>query len=158
MLQKAPNDGAHANVFGFIIHIRSQATRATHDQLDANARFRRLAQRGHHDFVGQRVDFRHDQRGLARFGKFDFRANGREDVVLHGVRCPPQMFELRWLRQARQMMKNRGDIFTDFLVGGEQSEVGVEACSRRVVVAGAYVRISTNRVARFCSVALAAQH
>ena len=50
--------------------------------------------------------------------------------------------QLRRLHEARELHEDLVDIFTERLVGGQQSVIGVSPCGSRMVVAGAEVDVA----------------
>jgi hypothetical protein len=65
-----------------------------------------------------------------------------DDVRLQRERRLPQVLQRARLAQAGELLEDLADVTGDFLVGGHQAEVGVEAGGARVVVAGAEVGVA----------------
>jgi hypothetical protein len=61
---------------------------------------------------------------------------------VQGERRLPEVFQRARLAQAGELLEDFGDVVGDFLVAGQQAEVGVEAGGARMVVAGAEVDVA----------------
>ena len=113
------------------------------DDLDRRAGRRRGVERLDDLRVDERVDLDPDPRRLAgRARPRATRAISCEDPVAQEPRADEELAEDRRLGQPGDRVEDVGDVGGDLLVGGEEAEVLVVRRVRRVVVAGADMRVA----------------
>ncbi len=142
MLQEAPDERAHADVFRQPRHAGPERAHAAHDQVDLDARARGLVELVDDGRLQQRVHLADDARALAGAGGARFRADVLDQVGMHRERRVPQVVQLHLGAGAGQQLEHVVDVFADGFVGRHQAEVGIEPGGLRVVVAGAEMRIA----------------
>jgi len=60
VLQKAPDDAAHANIVAHAAHAGPQSTNAAHDQIDLDSRLGRTVEGLDHGLIDQRIHLGND--------------------------------------------------------------------------------------------------
>ena len=72
-----------------------------------------------------------------------FPLNGLHHVGAERKGCLPEIVQSLRAAQAGELFEDLGNIHADGFVAGEQTEVGIEACRARMIVAGAQMHITT---------------
>ena len=123
-----------------------QAADAARDDVDGHARTRRDVQRLDDLLVDERVDLQSDPRRLARARGGRDPLDLLQDPVAEEPRPDEQLAEHGRPREPGDGVEDVGDIRGDVRVRGEQPQVLVGRCVRRVVVPGADVDVAPQAV------------
>ena len=142
MFELAADNRADADVFRQAFHLRPQGAHAAYDQINLYA-----GRTGGVKFFDdvrfdQRIEFGDDAGLPAGFGVFGFAADACNQHFVQGERALVQFVQAAGLAQAGDFHKQGVHVGGNLLVGGEEAEIGIDARSALVVVAGAEVRIA----------------
>ena len=140
MLKQAAYDGNHLDVFGISLNARHQAGNAAHEQRGLHACLRSLGDLVDDVLVGNGVRLEYQAVGLALFGKANLLIDLMQDHRLDLQRCNGKLLVAVGSIFQAHVAEELGGVFADALIGGDVAEVGVQARSLLVVVAGAQLR------------------
>jgi hypothetical protein len=142
VLEEAADDRADADPVAHPLDARRQHAGAADDQVDLRARLPGPDQRLDQRHVGEGVDLHDDAcRAAGSSGRADATDVGQHLLVQCEGRLQ-QGLERPGPAEAGELLEDGVGIAGQVRVGGEEAEVGVEACRRRVVVAGRHLRIA----------------
>src|SRR6266581_4344425 len=152
MFEEAADHRADPDVVGEAGHAGAQDADAADDQVDGDAGLAGLVERGDGLGLDQGVHLGDDAARAALARRRGFAANGGEQARMQSEWRLPEVAQAGGLAEAGDFLEEVADVLADFLVAGQQAEVGVEPRRARMVVAGAEMDVAA--VAAF----FAAQH
>ena len=135
MLQKATNDGAHADVVRHARALRRQHAAAAHDEINLRALLPCGNQCAYQRLIGQRIHLEHHARPLATGGSSSHLANQLQHAALQMKRRHHQLLQLGQSVVTGEMAKHRIHIGRHFRIAGQLADVGIKPCTACVVVA-----------------------
>ena len=143
MLQEAPHHRGDADVLGQTRDARAQRADAAHDQVDLHAGAAGFIQGLDDALFQQRIQLGDDACLAAGLGGFGLALDGLQQRAVQPEGRLQQRLQAAGGTQAGQAAEDLVHVGADFLVGGEEPEVLIQACRARVVVAGAQVGIAS---------------
>ena len=151
VLEKAANDAADADALAQAFDAGTKSAHAANDQVDLDAGFGGGVERLDQRPVEQGIHFGHDGRGPAGAGVLGFAHDQLHEVAGEGQRSDherPIGLVVRFPCERGEVTKHGLHGGGDFGARGEQTDVGVEPGSDRVVIACAQVGVSANHTVR----------
>src|SRR5262245_9027503 len=146
MFEESPDDAADADRLAAAGPAWAQAADAADDQVDGHAfargRIHLLDQRR----VGHAVEHGDDSGGPSGLDVRDFAADHLGDRFAQVDRRDQQLAVALLTRVSGQVVEQLRDVFAETLIGGEESEVCVNARRDRVVVASAEMNVAAQLV------------
>ena len=144
VLQEPPDDRADVDGLAEARHAGAQAADAADDQVDDHAGLARFVQLFDQLGVDQAVELQPDAGRLpgARVGNL-----GIDQAVQlrpHGQRRHAELFEVRRLDVAGDVVQHLRGVARQQRLGGEERQVGVDARRRRMIIAGAEVHVGAD--------------
>src|SRR5690606_17489472 len=103
----------------------TQAADPAHDEVDWHARLRCAVQLVDDRLVDDRIELESDARGPTRPGVLGLGANARDESAAHVHGSDKQSVKLLLHRVAGEFVEESGEILTDLVIRGQQSEVFV---------------------------------
>ena len=152
MLQEISDNGTHRDRPADSRDPHFQTADTADDQFNLHARRGSLIQGCDNPAVAQGIHLCDDSGRLARQRVLRLPRNQIEKLRAQPQRRERQFIPGKRLRVAGKHVKHRSRVLTDSLMAGENTTVGVELCSRIVVIAGSQMYIASD------SVLLAAHH
>src|SRR4030095_4073506 len=137
VFEKTANDADNTDILAQPRHFWSQTTDAADDQIDGDFRTRSLVQLLNDLLIDERVQFRDDTRWFARPTVVAFPLNQLDKPAMHIKRRDHQFLESRITCQASESVEDSRYFLRQLGFAGEQTKVGVNARSARVIVARA---------------------
>ena len=128
-------------------HARHEAAVGAHDAVDADARLRCLVELLDHLWMSQAVALDPDAGVGAVGGGVRHVLDSLDQLLPEIERGHEQPAEALWPAEARDEVEEVGHVLADLGVGGEDADVLVRPCRRRVVVAGADVHVPAQLIA-----------
>ena len=149
VLEKAPDDAAHANVLAHARDAGTQHAHAAHEQIDRHAGLRRAVERAHDVAFGDRVDLRANAARAAGARVLGFAVDPRDQLAVQRDRRDPQVFVIGDLREAGERVEELRVVGSELGAAREEAQIGVEQRRLLVVVAGAEVHVAAQAVLVF---------
>ena len=143
MLEEPANDGPDANVLRVSSHTRPQAAESANDHIDRHACIRGLAQGFDHVRIFQLIHFRNDACRLPRSLILYLAMDQIQQPWPHGHRRDQDRTEIRLIGMPGKVVEQIHHIVRDPMVAGEQPDIGIEARSLHVIVAGSDMHVAT---------------
>src|SRR5262245_2387090 len=146
MFEEAPDDAADADRLAAAGPAGAQAADAADDQVYGHALARSRVRLLDHRRVGHAVELGDDSGGASGLEVCDLAADHLGDRFAQVDRRDQQFAVLLLARVPGQVVEQLRNVFAEILVGGEESEVGVDSRRDRVVVSRAEVDIAAQFV------------
>src|SRR5262245_42587927 len=146
MFEEAPDYAANADRLAAAGPAGAKAADGADDHVDRHALARGRVQLFDHRRVRHAVEFGDDARGASGLMMGDFAADHLGYLFAQIDRRHEQLAIALLPRISGQVVEQLRDVFAEIFVGGEESQVGVNAGGDRVVIAGAEVHVAAQLV------------
>ena len=147
MLEETADDVAQADVLAEALHAGEEAARGADDEVGFHAGLGGGVQVVDRRLVHELVHLRDNPRRLARGGVGGLVGDQVLDPDVQIERGDEQVLELGRAAEAGQGVEELGHLLGQVLAGGEETDVGVEPRSLRVVVAGPEMDVAAQSAA-----------
>ena len=136
MLEKAPDDRTHPDVFRDARYTRFQRAHAAHDQIDFDTGSGCFVERGNCGRLEQRVHLGDDPPFPSILRVLRLVMDRAQDLLVQRERRLPQVFKLARPAQSGKLDEDVAHVGAHLLVGCKQAEIGIELRRARMVVPG----------------------
>src|SRR5271155_1686017 len=144
MFKIAANHAAHANAGADAAQTGNQGALPTNDKVDIHAGLRGAIESLNDGFIDERVHFDNDARGATAASVAGFAIDEGDAAFAHVARGDKKRLVVILFgvsgEEVEYILNGRGD----FVVRGEQAEIGVETSGGRIVVAGTKMDVAAN--------------
>ena len=141
MLEKSADDAEDADIFAQPGNLWPQTTNAADDQIDLHAGAGSFVEFLDDLLIHERVEFHDDAAGSPGQGVIALALDQCGQRVFQIERRDEQFFHAGITGEPGEGVEDDRDFLGDLRIGGQQTEVGVDARRARVVIAGAEMHI-----------------